>query len=68
MENKEKKNYEITQEEGRNEITYQMTMSAARKMLQQALITKEDYANFESKMIKKYSPKFSQLFSDISLI
>lgn len=58
----------MNKEEGRREIVFQMTMSAARKMLEQGLITREEYEEFDTKMQQKYRPIFGSLLSDISLI
>lgn len=51
-----------------NEIIYQMTMSAARQMLEKGLITKQEYKDFDVKMQQKYQPVFGVLFSNIDLI
>ena len=51
-----------------NEVIYQMTMNAARKMLKEGIITEDEYRVFETKMREKYSPKIGVLFSDIDLI
>lgn len=50
------------------EITYQITMSFARKVLENGLITNEEYRDFNSKMIEKYSPEIGLLIADIDLI
>ena len=57
----------MTKEEGRSEIVYQMTMSAAKKMLKKGLITREEYIQFEGQMKEKYSPKIGSLFSNLNL-
>ena len=54
-------------EKGDGEIIYQMTMQAAREMLRQELITREEYLQFDTKMRQKYAPVFGSLFSDIDL-
>lgn len=51
-----------------NEVIYQMTMNAARKMLKEGVITEDEYRVFETKMREKYYPKIGVLFSDIDLI
>ncbi len=58
----------MREEEGRREIAYQMTMAAARKMLEQGLISRDEYEKFDTKMIQKYEPVFGRLFSDLNLI
>ena len=57
----------MCKEEGRREIVFQMTMTAARKMLEEGLITRDDYLQFNTMMCQKYQPVFGVLFSDIDL-
>ena len=56
----------MSQEEGKREIAYQMTMSAARQMLEKCLISEKEYLQFDTKMQQKYSPIFGSLFSNIA--
>ncbi len=49
------------------EIEYQITMHIARNLLNEGLITKEQYCDFNTIMIAKYKPKTGDLFSDINL-
>lgn len=58
----------MNKEEGRNEIVYQLTMTAARKMLEQGLISREEYEQFDTIMQHKYLPVFGTLFSKIDLL
>ena len=58
----------MSQEEGKREIVFQMTMSAARQMLEKGLISEDDYKQFDTKMQQKYHPIFGTLFSNIDLI
>ena len=44
------------------------TMSIARKMLKNDLVSKEEYAVIDTKMRKKYQPILGTLFSDIDLM
>ena len=44
----------MTREQGRKEVVYQMTMSAARRMLEKGLITEEQYQKYDTKMRQKY--------------
>lgn len=57
----------MSREEGKREIIYQMTTSAARQMFEKELIFEEEYKQFDTKMQQKYSPIFGTLFSDINL-
>ena len=58
----------MSQEEGKREIVFQMTMSAARQMLEKGLISEDEYKQFDTKMRQKYCPIFGTLFSNIDLI
>lgn len=58
----------MKQEEGKREIIFQMTMSAARQMLEKGLISEDEYKEFDTKMQQKYQPIFGTLFSNINLI
>lgn len=58
----------MIKEEGKREIVYQMTMSAARQMLEKGLISKEEYKQFDTKMQAKYRPIIGTLFSEIDLL
>ena len=57
----------MSQEEGKREIVFQMTMSAARQMLEKGLISEDDYKQFDTKMQQKYRPIFGTLFANIDL-
>ena len=39
-----------------NEITFQVTINLARKMLNDKLITKKEYQSFKKEMLHKYQP------------
>lgn len=58
----------MTREQGRKEIVYQMTMSAARQMLEKGLITDEQYQKYDTKMRQKYTPIIGTLWSSNDLI
>lgn len=58
----------MTQEQGKREIVFQMTMSAARELLGKGLITEEQYVEYDTKMREKYHPIIGTLFSEIDLI
>ena len=58
----------MSQEEGKREIVFQMTMSAARQMLEKGLISEDEYKQFDTKMQKKYRTIFGTSFSHIALI
>ena len=57
----------MSQEEGKRDIVFQMTMSAARQMLEKGLISEDEYKQFDTKMQQKYRPIFGTLFSNIDL-
>ena len=59
------KHVEITPDLARRERIYQMTMSDARKLVDEGAITPEQYLAFETKMVAKYRPVFGRLFSEL---
>lgn len=48
-----------------NEMMYQATMSIARKMLRDGLITEDEYRQIDTMFIEKYQPKIGTLFVDL---
>lgn len=58
----------MNEEQGYKEIVFQMTMSAAKQMLEKGAISKDQYMEFDTKMREKYAPIFGDLFSNINLI
>ena len=52
----------MTKDEGKKEITYQLTMNLAHELLTRDLISESDYRNFDTKMQQKYDPKIGSLF------
>ena len=57
----------MRKEEVRNEKLYQTTMHLARKMLDEGIISEEEYRQIDTIVLEKYKPVFGTLFSDISL-
>lgn len=57
----------MSKEEFRNEKLYQTTMHLARKMLEESIISEEEYRQIDTIFLEKYKPVFGTLFSDISL-
>ena len=57
----------MSKEEFKNEKLYQTTMHLARKMLNDGLISKEEYCEINTIFLEKYRPVFGILFSDIPL-
>ena len=58
----------MSKEQMRREKLYQITMSIAKRMLADGLISKEEYAMIDTKMKEKYQPTLGTLFADIDLI
>lgn len=58
----------MSKEHMRREKLYQITMSIAKRMLADGLISKEEYAMIDTKMKEKYQPTLGTLFADIDLI
>ena len=50
------------------ELTYQIIMKNAKQMLTNDLISRNEYINFQKKMIAKYKPVIGPIYSDIDLI
>lgn len=46
---------------------YQTTMALARVMREKGLLTLEEYADFDTKMLEKYRPLLGGLCADTSL-
>lgn len=57
----------MSKEEFRNEKLYQSTMHLARKMLEEGVVSEEEYRRIDTIFLDKYKPVFGTLFSDISL-
>ena len=57
----------MSKEEFRNEKLYQTTMHLARKMLEEGVVSEEEYRRVDTIFLEKYKPVFGTLFSDISL-
>ena len=57
----------MSKEDFRNEKLYQTTMHLARKMLEEGIISEEEYRRIDTIVLEKYKPVFGTLFSDISL-
>ena len=49
------------------EMLYQTTMHIARKMLNEGIISEEEYRQIDTIFLEKYKPVFGTLLSDISL-
>ena len=54
-------------EQNVNEIRYQVSMSFARRLLDEGTITEECYNDFDTKMQQKYQPTWGKLFTDLKL-
>ena len=57
----------MRKDEFRNEKLYQTTMSIARIMLKEGIVSEEEYRRIDTIFLEKYHPVFGTLFSDISL-
>ena len=57
----------MSKEEFRNEKLYQTTMHLARKMLEEGIISEEEYRQIDTIFLEKYKPVFGTLFSDLPL-
>ena len=52
----------------KSEIAYFLTMRNVKRMLDEGIITKEEYKEMDEKFTKKYKPILSKLSCDIDLI
>jgi len=55
----------MTKEQFRNEKLYQATMHLARKMVEQGILTEQEYREVDEIFLEKYKPVFGSIFSDI---
>ena len=60
-----KRGLEVSSVNFQNEMMYQATMSFARKMLRDGLITEDEYRQIDTMFIEKYQPKIGTLFVDL---
>jgi hypothetical protein len=51
-----------------NQARYQAAMNMAKGLLDEGVISKEEYAEIDTIMTGKYDPFFGTLFSEIDLI
>ncbi len=58
---------QMTEEQFKDEKLYQATMSMARRMLSQGLISEEEYCQIDTIFLEKYQPVFGTLFSAMPL-
>ena len=58
----------MSEDQLRNELLYQTTMSIAKNLLKQEVISKKEYKLIDTIFTKKYSPSLGSLFADINLI
>lgn len=58
----------MTKEQIQNEKMYLGTMTTAKNLLKQGIISDEDYEQIDTKFRKKYNISLSTLFTDIRLI
>ena len=60
-----KRGLEVSSVNFQNERMYHATMSFARKMLRDGLITVDEYRQIDTMFIEKYQPKIGVLFVDL---
>lgn len=58
----------MTNEQMEKENLYQATMSIAKNLLKQGIISEEEYCQIDTKFKGQYAVSFSTLFTDIDLI
>lgn len=57
----------MTKHDFKSEKLYQTTMSIAKKLLLDGIISADEYRQIDTIFLDKYKPVFGTLFSDISL-
>lgn len=57
----------MNNEQFQREKMYQATMAIARNLLNQSIITEEEYDEIDTIFTNKYRPSLGTLFSDIEL-
>lgn len=63
-----KPDLEVNNVDFQSELMYQATMSIARKMLNEGLMTDEEYRQIDTMFREKYQPKLGTLFVDLQPI
>ena len=58
----------MSREELKAEEAYQATMVIARRVLEQGLISQDEYHAFDMKMLEKYKPTYGQILADKPLL
>jgi len=58
----------MTKEQFRNEKMYLATMNLAKNLLNQGVISEEQYDEIDTIFTRKYAPSLSTLFTKINLI
>ena len=56
----------MTEEQFEREMLYQASMNLFKSMLENGLITEEQYAIIDTKMLEKYRPLLGTLFAEIA--
>lgn len=57
----------MSEDQFRNELLYQTTMSITKSMLEKGVISEEDYHEIDTIILEKYQPIFGTIFSDLHL-
>ena len=58
----------MTKEQFQREKMYLTTMTIAKNLLKQGIISEDEYHEIDTKFTNKYEPSLGTLFSDIGLI
>ena len=56
----------MTEEQFEREMLYQASMNLFKSMLENGLITEEQYAIIDTKMLEKYRPLLGTLYAEIA--
>lgn len=58
----------MNEEEFSAEVRYQSAISVVKSLFRQGLLTAEEYAEIDTKLLEKYAPSLGTLFSENDLI
>ena len=58
----------MNEEEFGAELRYQSAISVVKSLFRQGLLTAEEYAEIDTKLLEKYAPSLGTLFSENDLI
>ena len=58
----------MTQDQLRDDMRYQVTLSVAKAMLEKGIITQSEYVEIDAQLLQKYQPYLGSLLSENACI